>query len=282
MSRLRTIWLALLAAFLFAFAAPPAHADETPALTAPRDTPLILDPKSVTIPPLLADMTSTDHGWLRIAYPKSVEERALGVLADADTFKADLSSWLGQTVLEQVEVRIARSPEDMESLAPVAYPPPRYAVGVAYPALHLVLISLRAPKTAEAPDLGEVLRHELVHVALEDATGGHHVPLWFNEGLAVYASGEAAWTRTHTLWDATLSHTVLPLSDLDKSFPNENYEVSIAYAESADFVRFLSRTEDRARFGSLVERVRKGTPFDRALADAYGTDMRSSTSGARS
>jgi len=275
LKRLRQLWLALLAVLALVLASPLAAAsDDPPALATPRDTPLILEPTSVTIPPLRADMASTDHGWLRIAYPKSVEDRALALLPDADSFKSELSAWLGQNVLDHVEVRIARSPEDMDALAPVGYPPPRYAVGVAYSPLHLVLITLRSPKTAEAPDLGEVLRHELVHVALEDATGGHHVPMWFNEGLAVYGSGEASWQRMHTLWDATLSRTVLPLADLDKSFPQENYEVSIAYAESADFVRFLLRTEDRARFGALVERVRKGTPFDRALADSYGTDTR--------
>ena len=51
-------------------------------------------------------------------------------------------------------------------------------------------------------------------------------------------------------------------------------KVTIAYAESADFVRFLLRDEDRARFGSLIERVRKGTPFDRALSDAYSDGAR--------
>jgi hypothetical protein len=156
----------------------------------------------------------------------------------------------------------------------VGHPPPRYAVGVAYAPLHLVLVSLREPKTADATDLREVLKHELVHVALYDATQGHHVPLWFNEGLAVYASGESSLLRTRTLWDATLSKTILPLEDLDRGFPEENQQVSIAYAESADFVRFLLRDEDRARFGSLIERVRKGSPFDRALSDAYGDNVR--------
>jgi hypothetical protein len=64
------------------------------------------------------------------------------------------------------------------------------------------------------------------------------------------------------------------LSDLDRSFPVENYEASIAYAESGDFVRFLLRDGDRLRFWTLIERVQTGQPFDRALADAYGTDLR--------
>ncbi len=65
-----------------------------------------------------------------------------------------------------------------------------------------------------------------------------------------------------------------PLADLDRGFPAGGYEVSIAYAESADFVRFLMRDADRARFGSFVERMRAGAGFDRALEDAYGTDLR--------
>ena len=251
-----------------------AAADAKPVANGPHDTPLILEPTSVKIPGLLSDMTVAHHGWLDLSYPASVESRAKPLLDDADEFKNEVAGWLGQTVLDHVEVRLARSQEDMRALSPVGYPPPRYAVGVAYSALHLVVISIREPKTAEATDLGEVLRHELAHVALFDATDGNHVPRWFNEGFAVNASGELHYKRLKTLWDATLSKTIIPLSDLDQSFPDDNQQVSIAYAESADFVQYLLRDEDRARFGSLVERVRKGTAFDRALSDAYGDSTR--------
>jgi hypothetical protein len=275
MNALRRICFLVVLFALALFGANPARADETAAVeTAPHDMPLVLQPTNVTIPSILPDMSSRDHEWLKLAYPVSIESKALGLLEDADAFKAELSSWFGQNILEHVEVRLARSPEDMAALSPADHPPPRYATGVAYSSLHLVLVSLREPKSAEATDLREVLRHELVHVALWDATAGHHVPLWFNEGLAVFASGEHWSARMHALWNASLSKTILPLGDLDRGFPEENQEVSIAYAESADVVRFLLRDEDRARFGSLIERVRKGTPFERALTDAYGENVR--------
>jgi hypothetical protein len=267
-------FLALLVVMLAIFGASPAKAEPEVAETAPQDAPMILEPANVTIPPLLGDMTTRDHDWLKLSYPASIDSRVGALVEDADAFKAELGAYVGQTVLEHVEVRIVRTHEDMNALAPVGMPPPRYAAGVAYSALHLVLIELRDPKTAEAVDLGEVMRHELVHVGLFDATQGHHVPRWFNEGLAVNLSGEDHMTRLRTLWDATLSKTLIPLADLDKSFPDENMKVSIAYAESADFVRFLLRDEDRARFGSLIERVRKGTAFDRALSDAYSDSTR--------
>ncbi|MBP9112348.1 MAG: hypothetical protein KBF88_06035, partial [Polyangiaceae bacterium] len=154
-------------------------------------------------------------------------------------------------------------------------PPPSYASGVAYPDLHLVLLTLVAPgPVADAPDLTEVFVHELSHVALFDAVQGAHVPRWFNEGIAIYVSGEHPFARTQTLSNASFSKSLLPMTGLDAKFPANHYEVGVAYAQSADFVRFLLRDADKARFQSLIARVRAGTMFDRAIEDAYGTDFR--------
>jgi hypothetical protein len=193
---------------------------------------------------------------------------------DADAIKAELTEALGQPVLERVEVRIAPTVADMARLAPAAAPPPEYASGVAYTGMHFVLLSMLAPRGAEAVDLDEVFRHELAHVALEDAVGGKRVPVWFNEGLAISLSNELAWARRQTLMSATLSGTLIPLSDLDRSFPRENHDVSIAYAQAADFMQFLQRRSDHARFVSMIDRVKDGQPFDRAIGDAYGSDLR--------
>ena len=251
-------------------------AEATDAVTAsPRDVPLVMQPSSVRLTPLPKDFVTRDDGWLVISYPPSIGERVDPLRAVANDVKMQLEGVLGEQVLDHVEVRVARTPEEMAELAPVDLPPPAYASGVAYPPLHFVLLTLTAPITSEGTDLDEVFRHELTHIALEDAVLGHHVPRWFTEGLAVHESGEASFARAHTLWDATLSKTVLPLSELDRGFPDDNrYEVSIAYAESADFLRFLLRSADRARFVAMISRVRAGMPFDRALGDAYGTDIR--------
>lgn len=269
---LPALWL-FLALF---FAMPSAQADSPSGLTdGPRDAPQILDVSAVRIPPIPANYTERDLGWLHLSYVPAAHERVEPLIAKAAEMKAKLEEHFGQTVLAHVDVRVARTTEEMAQLAPVGLPPPAYASGVAYPALHLVLLTLTAPDaSADAPNLEEVFDHELAHVALEDAVAGHHVPLWFNEGVAIHESGELPFLRVKTLSDATLSKTVIPLSDLDRGFPGERYEVNIAYAESADFVRFLLRDADRGRFVSLLERVRRGDPFERSLGDAYGTNLR--------
>ena len=266
---------ARLVAFVMAFlvlAPLRARADTTP--PSPRDVPRIANPTAIHVPASPVAYQQKSLGWLTLAYPPSVHERVQPLIDDADAVKSRLADELGQPVLDHVVVRIARTAEEMAMLAPAELPPPAYASGVAYGPLHLVILSLVAPVGAEATDLGEVFRHELAHIALEDAAQGRHIPRWFNEGYAVHESGESSALRMHTLWDATLSQAIIPLTDLDRDFPNEGYEVSVAYAESADFVRFLLRDGDRARFAALIDRARRGEPFDRALADSYGTDLR--------
>jgi hypothetical protein len=263
----------LVAFFLLLF--PLRASAQTPARPlSPRDVPHISNPATVHVPSLPAAYQERALGWLTVAYPPSVHERVQPLIDDAEAVKSRLAEELGQPVLDHVVVRIARSADEMAMLAPAELPPPAYASGVAYAPLHLVILSLVAPVGAEATDLGEVFRHELAHIALDDAVQGVHIPRWFNEGYAVHESGESSALRLRTLWDATLSQTIIPLADLDRDFPSEGYEVSVAYAESADFVRFLLRDGDRARFALLVDRARRGEPFNRALADSYGTDLR--------
>ncbi len=243
----------------------------TPVL--PRDMPVLVS-SQVTIPPVPASYKTRDLGWLHLAYPPAAEERVAPILAEADEFKAVLVERLGQQVLDRVEVRITPTFGDMARLAPIGVPPPGYASGVAYSRLHLVLITMLPPRGAEAVDVGETFKHEMVHVALEDATFGQHVPVWFNEGLAIYLSGEHSLARQNTLMSATFSGRLIPFADLDRSFPSDTFDVNVAYAESADVMRFLMQRTDQLRFTSMIGRVREGQPFERSAADAYGSDLR--------
>lgn len=266
-------WLRLLLlSILFVLVSRTSNADN--GVQQPPDVPLSIQPSALKLPDLPADMVVEEHGWLRVAYPKGTEMRVKPFVDEADALKETLENAFGQPVLDHVELRIARSPEGMAALALTSLPPPPWAVGVAYGSVRLVLVSLVEPSSHEGTDVPEVARHEITHVALEDALAGHHVPLWFNEGLAIHFSGENAGARLSTLASASLSKGLVPLAEIDTSYPRDHYEVGVAYAESADFVRFLLRDADHERFAGLVQRLHDGVPFERAMADAYGTDLR--------
>ena len=238
---------------------------------APVDAPRVAP--GIAIPEVPAEFETKSLGWMRVSYPPQMRERMDPVIAGASTVREHLSLRFGQPVLSNVEVRIARSWDEMAKLAPQSAPPPKYASGVAYSSLKLVLVTLVAPYTYQPVNLEETVRHELSHVALSDAVGDHHLPRWFQEGVAIHESGELGINRAEDLSKASLWGTLIPLSDLDR-FPADGYEVSVAYAESGDFVRFLMRDEDASRFQSLVSRVHDGQKFDSAIGDAYGSDLK--------
>ena len=224
------------------------------------------------LPAVAAGFTTYDGGWIRITYHPSSQERIEPLIAASDEAKRDLEEWLGGSVLGKVRVDVARTPGEMATLAPRGAPYPEYASGVAYPELGLVLLTLTPRYPNESLDLVQIFRHELAHVALEDAVG-RPVPRWFNEGFAVMASGETSFERMSVLMTATLSDRLMPLAQVERTFPSDESKASIAYAEAADVLRFLIRREDRHRFRALVAQLHAGRSLDQAAREAYGTDL---------
>jgi len=264
--------IALMAFWLVTFSRA-AHAQE-PVVSAPNDAPFLVAPHQIKVPKLPAAFESHSEGWLSIGYPKDYRDRVQALIPDLAATRERLMVDLGRPVLGQVEVRIVRDWDEMARLAPEGAPPPAYASGVAYGPLRLVLVSLVAPQGAEPTKLEETLRHELVHIAVFDAFGQGTVPRWFNEGLAVKLSGELAIDRVETLKTASLSGSLIPFGEVDRKFNGNPHEVSLAYAQSADFVRFLSRKDDHQRFVHMLDRVAQGQGFDSAMTNAYGADLR--------
>jgi hypothetical protein len=225
------------------------------------------------LPPIPAGFNSYDAGWVRFIYHPSSRERVQPLIAQAEAVRHDLTERLGFPVLSEVRVEIARTPGEMATFAPSGAPYPEYAAGVAYSELGLVLLSLTPVHPGEEQDLGEVFRHELAHVALHDALNGQAVPRWFNEGFAVFASGESSFARMKTLSMSTVGGSLIPLHELERSFPNDETKAQVAYAEAVDVVRFLVRREDIHRFRALVSELREGRTFEQAVLDAYAVDL---------
>jgi hypothetical protein len=228
---------------------------------------------TLRMPALPAGFNTHSARWLTFVYHPSSRERIEPLVLQADAVRSELSERLGFPVLSEVRVEIARTPLEMTTFAPAGAPYPEYAAGVAYSELGLVLLTLAPVHPGTEQDLGQVFRHELAHVALNDALDGRPVPRWFNEGFAVFASGESAFVRMKTLSMATVGGSLIPLGELERSFPSDETKAQVAYAEAVDVLRFLVRREDAHRFRALIAELRSGKPFDSAVRGAYGVDL---------
>lgn len=245
---------------------------EAPEAREPADV-LAVD-TSLAIPPLPSGFVEKRIGEVRWAYHGSDADIARDLQSKLEASWHKVVRELGRAVPNDLTIRIARGPEDMRALAPKANPPPDYAVGVAYPALGLIILSVVTPESWLPPDLPTVMTHELSHVALHRAVRGAALPLWFVEGLATHQAGEQRITRVRTLWEATVAGDILPLDLVSRSFPTRPQQVNLAYAQSADLVRhLLSSSSEAGRLPRMLGHVAEGASFEQAVTMAYRTDI---------
>lgn len=230
--------------------------------------------EGVAIPDPPAEFVDERVGKVRFRFHPHDEGVARRLQSRLPAALRKVTAELGITADQALEIRIARGPREMGRLAPKGSPPPAYAVGVAYPALGLIILSVVDPQSWFPPNLADVMTHELSHVALHRAVAGRPLPLWFAEGLAVHQAGEHRLARVQTLWEAAVVDEIIPAQALSARFPSRPNQVNLAYAQSADLVEHLLRGQvDKQRLGELLVQVAQGSSFEQALLSAYHIDL---------
>jgi hypothetical protein len=207
-------------------------------------------------------------------YPTSAEPEVDTLRRLQHDAWARISRELGVALSEQLDIRVALNPVDMQHLAPSGQRLPAYASGVAFPEAGTVMLSFSAPGSWLRPDMEQLLVHELSHVALHRAVAGREVPRWFAEGVAIHQAQEHSLARARVLWEGSLRGDLIPLRELSGRFPAGEAQVDLAYAQAADLVgHMLDGESDRARFVALIGAVRGGQPFEQAFTGAYGMSL---------
>lgn len=262
-------WLLLVTGLALIPLLAPARAD---AQRAPADVAHVAS--DVALPDAPDDYGARSVGDVHWEYPR----QASSIAADLQVVYARewprVTDELGVDVADGMTIRIGRNPEEMAALAPLEAPPPAYAVGVAYPARGLVLLTLTSPGTNERPDVEAVLVHELSHIALHRAVLGNPTPRWFTEGVAIYQARERSFERTQALFNGAVGGRLMSFERLSAGFPSRSNQVNLAYAQSADFVSWLrARPNGHEKFRSVIRRLRDGQSFQTSLERTYSASM---------
>ncbi|MCX5746439.1 MAG: peptidase MA family metallohydrolase [Proteobacteria bacterium] len=195
-----------------------------------------------------------------------------------DEISADLIDGLPRP--GAIEVHLVRDSSDLPRVAPQGRGAPPWAIGVAYPDLGIISVAMRRGGTYVDPV--NTLRHELAHLALGAAIGDK-APHWLHEGFAYQHSAEFSFERSETLAGMAWLGGIVSLDELDRSFPAEESPAHRAYAQSYDFVGYLSRRGhwedtdddgDRWPFRRFLADLGKGKTIDQAAMKAFGKPMK--------
>lgn len=190
---------------------------------------------------------------LTVVAPASLEPAAQR-LRKLDT--QPIADALRQADLElPPRVRVTLMPED----DPLARDLPAWFVGVASGVSDIVIFPDRV-LSYPYDSLESVMRHELVHLALNARADGRPLPRWFHEGVAVAI--ESGWRIGDRFRLIVAASTGPPLDDVTRLFASDaRPDTTEAYLLAAALVDDLRRAHGAALPGRVAARVAAGMPF---------------------
>jgi len=119
-----------------------------------------------------------------------------------------------------------------------------------------------------------LLPHELGHIIFREFVGDNvWLPLWFEEGVAMYQEKSRRWGAHKDVKTAIEKKKFIPLMELMPSllgYGADEETVQLFYAESASAVYFLIKEFGENRFENFCRKLKYGGTFFDSLKRTYG------------
>jgi len=121
------------------------------------------------------------------------------------------------------------------------------------------------------PYLSVSFPHELTHLIFREFAQGEHIPLWLNEGLAIYESGLIGYAD-EMLRDKVKSAKHIPIKKLVvmRDYPSVQEETELFYAQAEKITEFLITQHGRKQFSRFCQLLVSGRTFVESLDLVYG------------
>ncbi|MDO8580561.1 MAG: peptidase MA family metallohydrolase [Candidatus Omnitrophota bacterium] len=117
------------------------------------------------------------------------------------------------------------------------------------------------------------LPHEIGHIVFREFVGLEaQVPLWFEEGVAMYQEQAKRWGAHAAVREAIQNGTFIPLEELTIMVlrgKTDEALVQLFYAESASIVNFMMNELGKQRFVNFCRELQESKSFDWTLDSIY-------------
>jgi len=122
------------------------------------------------------------------------------------------------------------------------------------------------------PDLARVLKHELAHSFVNQASGGR-CPTWLNEGIAQAVEPKSLGSDGRRLAALFRAQQAIPYNVLEVSFLRFSaIQAAVAYDESLAAVQYIAETYGMSDVERILERLSQGSSSEAALRATIHSD----------
>ena len=143
---------------------------------------------------------------------------------------------------------------------------PHWGIGCAFPAERTIVLR-KMPGQHEA--LLQTARHEISHILLYHLVSGR-IPVWFNEGVAMWVAREWRLRQSAEVFYALFSGGLVPLDEIDEVLGFSSARANLAYTESLLAITYLIQLGGEEAVPRMVALLRKGDSFEQALQGTTG------------
>lgn len=181
-----------------------------------------------------------------------------------------LEAVLGAGLEQPVQIYIYASNSDMRSALQANSV--EWVGGEAHTELGVIIGAIEPGDRSEA---GRLIPHELSHQVLAQLTANPYggVPLWFDEGLAMYAQEQRDAGYDEQLAAAARAGRLIPLEALAASFPADTDQALLSYAQSRAVVAYLIERYGVEQVRELALAFATAMPVDEALLAVLGRSV---------
>ncbi len=175
----------------------------------------------------------------------------------------------GAYLKEPIQIYIYANSQDLQGAMIF---PQEWTGGVAFTEYGTIAIGIDMSNL----DWGKrAITHELTHLVVHQMTHNPYIdlPVWLDEGLAMYTEGPLSSGFVGSLDMAIEQDNLISVRSLSSPFSAYSDKSYLSYAQSYSLVEFLITSYGQDKMLELLNVFSQGSNYDDALEKVYGFDM---------
>ena len=210
-----------------------------------------------------AGQTIFPHFYVKSSNPAF--SRQVGEISEKAYQKA--SSYLNFQIPQKINMVITDDDSEFDRI--VGEELPHWSIACAIPSRNLIV--LKSPDRSQyRKSLEEVIYHEVAHIFLTGYLKDSTIPVWMNEGFAVWFSETWGWSEKLVVARAVLTGSIIQLPAVDSIWSFRESKAQLAYAQSFRAVSYLETEYQPGTFRLILSTYKDGESLDRAFFETIG------------